>query len=102
MEQRNRTNKRVAKKSSKNKISADNNYTTNGKATSKKNKELKFSKRHPKLSLAIKLFIILMLVIIVIGAGIVVGMVYGMWGQDFEISEKELMLYGNSVLYDSE
>ena len=61
MEQRNRTNKRVAKKSSKNKISANNDSTTNGQATSKKNKKSKFSKRHPKLALAIKLFIIITL-----------------------------------------
>ena len=108
MEQKNKTNKKVTKKSSKGKVSANSNSiansnsTTNGKANSKKNKKSKFSKRHPKLSLAIKLIIISILAITIIGAGIIVGMVYGMWGQDFEISEKELMLYGNSVLYDSE
>ena len=67
----------------------------------KKNKS-KFSQKHPKLSLTIKLSIVLILALIIISAGIAVGMLYGMWGQDFEISEEELKVAGNSVLYDSE
>ena len=105
MEQKNKTskaNKKVATKSSKSKFSTNDNLSANNKSNGKKNKKSKFSKKHPKLALAIKLTIILILAIIIICAGIVVGMVYGMWGQDFEITEKELMLYGNSVLYDSE
>ena len=66
-----------------------------------KKKKVKFSKRHPLISFFIKLIIILTLITIIVGAGIVVGMIYGMWGQDFEISEDELVLNGNSVVYDS-
>lgn len=69
---------------------------------SKKVKKTKFSKKHPKLALTIKLSLVLLLVAIVITAGVAVGMLYGMWGDDFEITEEELMLNGNSVIYDIE
>ncbi len=69
---------------------------------SKKVKKNKFSTKHPKLALAIKLIIVFILIFVVITAGIIVGMIYGMWGDDFEISEEELLLKGNSVIYDSE
>ena len=67
-----------------------------------KKKKGKFSSKHPKLALTIKLSFVAILVFFVIAAGIVVGMLYGMWGQDFEISEEELKVAGNSILYDSE
>ncbi len=67
-----------------------------------KSKKMKFSKRHPKLSLAIKLIVLLIIMLIVVGAGAVVGMLYGAWGQDFEITEEELVLSGNSVILDSD
>lgn len=62
----------------------------------------KFSGKHPKLALTLKISFVVLLAIIVVAAGIVVGMLYGMWGQDFEISEEELKVAGNSILYDSE
>ncbi len=67
-----------------------------------KKKKSKLSQKHPKLVLSIKLGLVAILALIVIAAGIVVGMLYGMWGQDFEISEEELKVAGNSILYDSE
>ena len=89
MKQKNKKiNKRINKETSSN--------------TNKKEKKVKFSKKHPKISLLIKLIIVLILIAIVIGTGIVVGMLYGMWGEDFEISEEELLVAGNSILYDSE
>ena len=72
------------------------------KAKKEKKKKSKFSQKHPKLSLTIKIGLLGFLAIMVIVAGIVVGMLYGMWGQDFEISEEELKVAGNSILYDSE
>ena len=72
------------------------------KAPKTKKKKGKFSSKHPKLALTIKLGFVAILVFFVIAAGIVVGMLYGMWGQDFEISEEELKVAGNSILYDSE
>ena len=72
------------------------------KTKKEKKKKGKFSSKHPKLTLTIKLSFVAILVFFVIAAGIVVGMLYGMWGQDFEISEEELKVAGNSILYDSE
>ena len=94
------------KKSKNNNTSHKKNNTIKNKemnnTSKRKDKKIKFSKRHPKISMTIKLFIVLFLILIVVGAGIVVGMLYGMWGQDFEINEKELILNGNSIIYDSE
>ena len=67
-----------------------------------KNKKVKFSKKHPKIAVTIRLCILLLIVALVVGSGIVVGMLYGMWGQDFEITEEELVMAGNSIVYDSE
>ena len=72
------------------------------KTKKEKKKKSKFSSKHPKLALTIKIGFLAILALIVITAGIVVGMLYGMWGQDFEISEEELKVAGNSILYDSE
>ena len=73
------------------------------KKTNKKNsnKKAKFSKKHPKIALAIKLIILLIVILIVVGTGIIVGMIYGKWGQDFEISEEELLISGNSKILDA-
>ena len=75
------------------------------KKTNKSNKnngkkKQKFSVKHPRISLAIRIIILLIVMTAVIGAGIVVGMLYGAWGQDFEISEEELVISGNSVVVD--
>ncbi len=87
-------------------------YNTNNKPNSnqkvktkkikEKKKKSKFATKHPKLSLTLKLGIVFFLALIVIFAGIAVGMIYGMWGQDFDISEEELKIAGNSIIYDSE
>ena len=86
-------------RSNTNKMTVVNNK--NNKTKDKKEKS-KFSKKHSKASIIIKIIIVLILALIVVGAGIVVGMLYGMWGQDFEISEDELEIKGNSVIYDAE
>lgn len=80
-------------------IKKNNNKNNKEKNNNKKDK---FSKRHPKLSLAIKITILLTILAVIVGAGIVVGMIYGMWGQDFEINIDELVIKGNSIVYDSE
>ena len=70
--------------------------------SNKKNgkKKLKFSKRHPKITLSIRIITLIILMVAVVGAGIVVGMLYGAWGQELEISEEELTISGNSVVLD--
>lgn len=64
-------------------------------------KKDKFSDRHPKLLMVIKIFIVLFLLLCVIGAGIVAGMFFGLFGDDFEISKDELTIgVSNSVIVD--
>ena len=67
----------------------------------KKNKKNKFSARHPKLMILIKLCIILVLLLCVIGAGIIAAMFFGLFGDDFEISKDDLVIgTANSVVLD--
>lgn len=78
----------------------ESNKGKNGKK-GKKGKKDKFSNRHPKLMMAIKIFIILFLLLCVIGAGIVAGMFFGLFGDDFEITKEELQIgTSNSVVVD--
>lgn len=66
-------------------------------------KKMKFSKKHPKILLTIKIVILLILLTVVVGSGIVIGMLYGAWGEDFEISLEELTIgSSNSIILDSE
>ncbi|MCI8759646.1 MAG: hypothetical protein HFJ34_00720 [Clostridia bacterium] len=84
---------------------ANNAKTNTTKIENKKEgkqKKNKFSKRHPKLMLAIKIMIVLFLLVCVIGAGIVAGMFFGLFGDDFEITKEELKIgAANSVIVDS-
>ena len=81
-----------------------NNSKKNIKTTNKqikKNKKEKFSSKHPRITLAIRILLLVILMVTVIGAGVVVGMLYGVWGQEFEITEEELIIKGNSVVLDT-
>ncbi len=52
--------------------------------------------------LAIKIMIVLILLLCVVGAGIVAGMFFGLFGDDFEITKEELKIgAANSVVVDS-
>ena len=69
----------------------------------KKNGKLKFKAKHPKLSLIIKLIIVFILLITVVGAGIVVAYIFGFFGDDFKIDEKELKIAAsNSVIVNEQ
>ena len=68
----------------------------------KKNKKQKFSKKHPKLAIALRILLILVILLIVVVAGVIVGMVYCGWGDDFEIKKEELVIkQSNSEVVDS-
>ena len=72
-----------------------------GKGKKSKNKEGKFSSKHPKLMMAIKIGILLFLLLCVIGAGVVAGIFFGLFGDDFEITKEELTIgAANSVVVD--
>ncbi len=68
----------------------------------KKSKKNKFSKRHPKFILIVKILLILFLLACVIGAGIIAGVFFGLFGDDFEITKEELKIgASNSVVVDA-
>ena len=67
----------------------------------KKDKKNKFSSRHPKLMIIIKILIILFLLAAVIGAGIIAGLFFGLFGDEFEITKEELKIgVSNSKVVD--
>ena len=103
----NRKTTQSSKTRTNSKYNRNNKNSKSGKNTkssknSKNNKKVKFSVKHPKAAIALKVIAIIIIVLLVVGAGILVGMVYGNWGQDFEITEDELILSGNSVILDSD
>ena len=80
---------------------SNNKGKNNNKNKKSKKEKIKFSKKHPKISLMIKLFFVLILLVVVVAAGILIGMLYGGWGEEFKISEEELVIGGsNSLIVD--
>ena len=64
-------------------------------------KKIKFKDKHPRLSTAIKISIIVFIVLGIIGAGILVGAFYGLFGEELKIKEEDLVIkYENSTVYD--
>ena len=79
------------------------NRRSNRKDKKGENNKLRLKDKHPKLVLFIKIMIILILLFTVIGTGIVVGYVFGFFGDDFTIDEKELKIAAsNSVIVNSD
>ena len=67
----------------------------------KKNKKQKKQSKHPKLKLALKIFIILFLLMCVIGAGVIAAIFFGVFGNDFEITKEDLRIAAsNSKIVD--
>ena len=90
-----KNNKKESKKTKNNSIKKSN-------ATNKKEK-IKFSKKHPKLSIILKICLLLFIAFVVIVAGIICGMIYGGWGDDFEITKEELVIgSSNSIILDKD
>jgi penicillin-binding protein 1A len=91
------TTKKLKKANKKTQIAKENEKKI------KKDKKVKFKDKHPKLSLAIKIIILLVLLTAVIGTGIVIGIIYGAFGEEFEITVEELAQpTSNSIIYDVE
>ena len=73
----------------------------NSNTNKKKKGKQKFSQKHPKLMLAIKILIILFLLMCVVGAGIIAGVFFGLFGDEFEITKEELKIAeSNSIIVD--
>ena len=100
-----KSSNRVIKKDSKPKVKKRGKKANNSNSTSlvrKKDAKMKFKYKHPKLALALKIFLIVLILICVIGAGVVAGLVFGLWGDDLNIDLSELVLAENSIIVDSE
>ncbi len=98
-----RTNAAMKKdmRSTKRVPTRNTNRKANTKGKKSGNKEGKFSAKHPKLMMAIKICIIIFLLLCVIGAGVVVGVFFGLFGDDFEITKEELTVASaNSLIVD--
>ena len=67
----------------------------------KKTKNKKEKKKHPKLRLAIKIILIIFALLILIGGGIIAGILTGLFGDDFKLTEEELKIGNlNTEIYD--
>ena len=75
---------------------------TNSRTASNVKKKNGKKGMNPKLKKALKIAIILFLLLCVIGAGVVAGIFFGLFGDDFEISKEELEIAAsNSVIVDA-
>lgn len=94
--------KKKRKKSVSTKNGQSRKTATTKRVDTQKGKKGKKKGKHPKLMLALKIGIIFILLLCVIGAGIVAGMFFGLFGDEFEITKEELKIgAANSVIVDS-
>ena len=102
-EKKKKINTKKAKTAGNNKLKSKKikNENKDIKAKSKDTK-LKFKHKHPKLAIALKIMLIIFLVLCVIGAGVVIGLIYGLWGDDLKIDISDLILQENSVIVDTD
>ena len=78
-----------------------NKITNETKSNVKKKKNGKKG-MNPKVKTALKVAVIIFLLLCVIGAGIIAGIFFGLFGDDFEISKDELSIKAsNSVVVDA-
>ena len=93
--------KKTTKQGEKDKTKKINTDEVNKK--SKNGKKGKKVRKHPKLMLALKIFIIIFLLLCVIGAGVIAAIFFGVFGDDFEITKEELKIgASNSKIVDKD
>lgn len=74
--------------------------TVGDKETKKKGKK---KGKHPKLMLVLKIILVLFVILFIIGAGTVAGIVFGLFGDDVEITKENLMINAsNTMVYDAD
>ena len=91
-----KNNKDLKKKEKK--IKKSNSKET--KALSKNNK-MKFKYKHPKLSLTLKILLVIFLILCVVFAGVAIGLIYGVWGDDFKIDISQLTMSENTIIVNA-
>lgn len=96
-------NKRKSSKHSKTSTALVKTKKGNKEAKArKKDTKMKLKYKHPKLALALKIILIALVILVVVGAGVTIGLLYGLWGDDLKINLSELVLKQNSVIYDTD
>ena len=96
-------NKRKSSKHSKTSTALVKTKKGNKEAKArKKDTKMKLKYKHPKLALALKIILIALVILVVVGAGVTIGLLYGLWGNDLKINLSELVLKQNSVIYDTD
>ena len=98
----NKNSKKSTKRTSQNKnVKTKKQDTTNKSTNSKKSKNVK--KQHPKLKLALKILLVIFLLLCVVGAGVIAAMMFGLFGDDFDITKEELTIgVSNSIVLDKD
>ena len=105
MGKKKRTTNKTSNKSTKSRNSKNEKRVKNTNSKSlvrKKDVKMKFKYKHPKLALVLKIILIALVLLFVIGAGVIAGLIFGLWGDDLNIDMNELVLADNSVIVDSE
>ena len=75
----------------------------NKKSKSKNGKKVKFKDKHPKAALGIKIGLIVAMLVLIIGAGVLVGAFFGIFGEELKIDESMLKIkHENSTVYDAD
>ena len=70
---------------------------------SEKVNKVKFKNRHPKAAKAIRIGLIVFILLAIIGAGVLVGAFFGIFGDELKISPESLVVgYENSTVYDAD
>ena len=81
------------------KASRRNRMANKKKKTVKRYKNGKKVKRHPRIWLTIKIMLILAILVVVVGAGVFVGIIMGLFGDEFKLTEADLLIaYSNTVI----
>lgn len=97
----NKKNTRIAKTTAK-RMGKKSKTSSSTALVRKKDVKMKFKYKHPKLALLFKIMVITFIILFVVAAGILGGLIFGLWGDDLNIDMTELVLAENSVIIDSE
>lgn len=80
-----------------------NKKTKKSKNNTIKKKDKKDKNKKSKAGKIIKILIIILLLALIIGSGVIVGVFYGMFGDELKIDKSKLVIpYENSTVYDSD
>ena len=101
MKEKKKKNKQQSDTKKKNIKSKKTNTKSANNKLIKKDTKMKFKYKHPKLAIALKILLVLIILLVVIGSGVIVGLIYGFFGDDLKIDLSKLTMIENTVIVDS-